>query len=241
MLVGNAENPRKGRDYMTALFSLPCVSKQIRGELSDILPELPPISKICFVFKSFTKEDMQSFVGGMGRENVKHIRKWTIDGTAKCFHEVYQNGHLLKSRNGGRGTCTFFTDGVDECNLRCKSREERLKRGTCRRKVQVNLDKHETEDREDLPDIALWKTRWRVDNVRAEDRLERVFSKLGHERETTKKALLMYRNVVYHAPSHRSWESPCFWSDPLEALLNEEGNIEVNQQTFVNMVEAVIG
>ncbi|KAF2169259.1 hypothetical protein M409DRAFT_20482 [Zasmidium cellare ATCC 36951] len=118
-LTGSAEKQQEECEHYTALFSVPWVCRQIRAELRNLVLEVPPISKICFMFADFTRGDMERFVDALGQENTKCIRKWIMNGSGKCFHRQYREGHLFKGWHGGPGPCSFFEDGVNECNRRC--------------------------------------------------------------------------------------------------------------------------
>ncbi|KAK4503652.1 hypothetical protein PRZ48_004567 [Zasmidium cellare] len=242
LLTGSAEKEQEEREHYTALFSVPWVCRQIRGELRNLVLEVPPISKICFMFTEFTKKDMERFVGAIGEDNTRHIRKWIMTGDGACHHRQYRDGHLFKGYHGGQGPCSFFEDGVNECNSRCDRLDPTYKTSKCRRRVTIELDKHEERD-DRLRDIAPWKTVWRVDNVTAEDRLEKLRKGLGFEREIAKKALLMYRHVVYSTCWHPRGPGveACYFSEPMDRLLNEMGEVEVSKRSLVGMLEAVMG
>lgn len=240
-LFGSASESREDCQHFTAIFSVPLVCRQIRIELRNLVLEIPPISKICFAFVNFTRRDMERFVDAIGDENTKSIRKWIIKGSSDCQNRVYRNGHLFKGYHGGPGPCSFFEDGVEACNRRCIQLDQTYRDGKCKRHVTVELDKHEERD-DRLKEIAPWKNVWRVDNVTAEDRLEKLRLGLGFERQRAKQALLLYRHVMF-SKCRRGQDTSdgCFFSEPMDELLDERGEVEVSKKTLVGMLEAVMG
>lgn len=240
-LFGNANESQEESPDFTAIFSVPIVCRQIRNELRNLVLEIPPISKICFAFSDFTRQDMERFVDAIGEENTRSIRKWIISGSGECRNRVYRNGHLYKGYHGGPGPCTFFEDGVEECNRRCSQLDLRYRDSKCERHFIFELDKYEESD-DHLTDVAPGKDVWRVDNITAEERLEKLRRGLGFERELASTALLLYR----HAVSSRCYKGHgssdgCYFSDPVDQLLNDRGDVEVSKKTMLGMLEAVMG